>query len=207
MSYRSEALALLAFDAVLFVALGISPKADRFTWFLENVPVIAGAVALAIAWPRFRFTRLTNRMMALHAVVLMVGGYYTYAEVPLGFWAQHAFDLQRNHYDRLGHFFQGFVPALIVREFLLRCSALKAGKLVFFLSTSVCLALSAVYELIEWWTAAAQGASAEAFLGTQGDPWDAQKDMLMCTIGAVLSQLLLARAQDRGIAKGDYQRG
>lgn len=203
MRYRTEAFVLLGLDALLFVALGISPKADRFTWFLENAPVIFGVVALAIAWPRFKFTRLTTRLMALHAVVLIVGGYYTYAEVPIGFWFQHAFDLSRNHYDRLGHLFQGFVPAMIVREFLLRKSPLKSGKLVFFLSTCVCLAISALYELIEWWTAVAQGASADAFLGSQGDPWDAQADMLMCLIGAMLAQASLGWLQDRHLARHD----
>lgn len=207
MRYRTETFALLAFVALLFVALGIHPKADRFTWFLEVVPVVAGVVALAIAWPRFRFTRLVLRLMALHAIVLMVGGYYTYAEVPLGFWAQEAFDLSRNHYDRLGHLFQGFVPAMIVREFLLRQSPLKRGKLVLFLSTSVCLAISALYELIEWWTAVAQGASADAFLGSQGDPWDAQADMLMCLIGAVLAQLSLGWLHDRHLARHPHDEG
>lgn len=201
MRYRTEALVLLALDGLLFVVLGIRPKADRFTWFLENAPVIFGVAALAIAWPRFKFTRLTNRLMALHAVVLIVGGYYTYAEVPIGFWVQHALDLSRNHYDRLGHLFQGFVPAMIVREFLLRRSPLKAGKLVFFLSTCVCLAISAFYELIEWWTAIAQGASADAFLGSQGDPWDAQADMLMCLIGAMAAQASLSWLHDRQLAR------
>ncbi len=201
MRYRTEVLVLLALDALLLVALGIRPKADRFTWLMEVAPVLLAAAALAIAWPRFRFTRLTTRFIALHAVVLIVGGYYTYAEVPLGFWVRDAFGLSRNHYDRLGHFFQGFVPALVVREFLLRLSPLRPGKLTFFLTTCVCLAISALYELIEWWTAVAQGASADAFLGSQGDPWDAQADMLMCLVGALLAQLLLARLQDRAVAR------
>jgi len=201
MRYRTEAFLLLGLDGLLFVALGIRPKADRFTWLLENAPVLGGAAALAIAWPRFQFTRLTNRLMALHAVVLMVGGYYTYAEVPVGIWARAAHDLSRNHYDRLGHLFQGFVPAMIVREFLLRQSPLKAGKLGFFHSTCGCLAISALYELVEWWTAAAQGASADAFLGSQGDPWDAQADMLMCLVGALLAQASLGPLQDRHLAR------
>jgi putative membrane protein len=131
----------------------------------------------------------------------MLGGHYTYAEVPLGFWVRDALDLSRNHYDRVGHFAQGFVPAIVAREVLLRTSPLRPGKWLAFLVVCVVLAFSAVYEFVEWWTALLTGESATAFLGTQGDPWDTQWDMLLCTIGAVTSLLLLSRLHDRALAR------
>jgi putative membrane protein len=130
----------------------------------------------------------------------MIGGHYTYARVPLGDWAQQAFGLARNHYDRLGHLAQGFVPAILAREILLRTSPLVRGRWLFVLVTALCLAFSACYELIEWWTALAGGESAEAFLGTQGDVWDTQSDMFMALIGAIVAQLLLGRFHDRALA-------
>ena len=129
----------------------------------------------------------------------MIGGHYTYAQVPLGFWVQDLFHLGRNHYDRLGHFAQGFVPAMLVREILIRRSPLGPGKWLFFLVVCVCLAFSAFYELIEWWTAVMMGQAADAFLGTQGDPWDTQWDMFLALVGAVTAQLLLARTHDRAL--------
>ena len=200
MTYRSETRLLLAVVTVVFVALSLDPKADRFTWFLEVVPAVVGVGILVAVHGRFKMTRLTNRLVAVHAAILIVGGYYTYAEVPIGFWVQDALDLSRNHYDRLGHFAQGFVPAIVAREVLLRTSPLRAGKWLFFIVTCICLAISAFYELIEWWTAASRGASAEAFLGTQGDPWDAQWDMMLALIGAVLAQIGVSRIQDRQLA-------
>jgi putative membrane protein len=131
----------------------------------------------------------------------MIGGHYTYARVPLGFWVQDLFDFSRNHYDRLGHIAQGFIPAIVVREILLRRSPLRPGKWLFFLVASVCLAISACYEFIEWWTALLGGEDADAFLGTQGDVWDTQWDMFLALIGAILAQLSLARLHDRQIDK------
>jgi putative membrane protein len=186
--------------AVALVVSGIGPT-DRFTWVLEVVPVMVGIVLLASTRERFPLTSLVYGLLAAHAVVLCLGGHYTYAEVPLGYWAQEAFGFSRNPYDRLGHFFQGFVPAVLAREILLRRSPLQRGKWLFFIVTSICLAFSALYELIEWWTALATGASAEAFLGTQGDVWDPQWDMAMALSGAVLAQLAFARAHDRGLEK------
>jgi putative membrane protein len=191
-----ELLVLLAVVAGALVVSGISPN-DRLTWWLEVAPVLLGVPVLALTWRRFPMTALVYRLLLLHALVLIVGAHYTYAQVPLGFWLQDAFDLSRNHYDRLGHLAQGFVPAILAREVLLRRSPLGRGRWLFFLVTCVCLAISAVYELTEWWAAAIGGAEADAFLATQGDPWDTQKDMLLALIGAVGAQLLLGSVHDR----------
>ncbi len=192
--------ALLGAVLVLLGWSAIGPH-DRFTWFLEVAPVLIGAPILLATYSRFPLTPLLYTLLTLHAGVLIVGGHYTYAEVPLGFWAQNAFDLARNHYDRVGHFAQGFVPAILARELLLRLTPLQAGKWLFFLVLSVCLAFSAFYELIEWWVAAATGSAAEAFLGTQGDPWDTQWDMFLALIGAATAQLFLWRLHDRQLAR------
>jgi putative membrane protein len=133
----------------------------------------------------------------VHAVILMVGGHYTYAEVPLGFWMQRAFGFARNHYDRIGHFAQGFVPAILAREILWRRGVVRGRGWLFFLVTCVCLAFSAFYELVEWWTAELTGSAATAFLGTQGDPWDTQWDMCFALVGALAAQLALGRVHDR----------
>ena len=187
---------LLAVVVTVFVWSGWTPK-DRMTWVMEVFPVV-GAIPLLLATRRrFPLTTLAYVLIAIHACILMVGGRYTYAEVPLGDWVKDAFHLARNHYDRLGHLAQGFIPAIIAREILLRKTALRRGGWLFFLVTSVCLAVSAVYELIEWAAAATTGSAADAFLGTQGDPWDTQKDMLCAGIGAVIAQLTLARPHDR----------
>jgi putative membrane protein len=163
--------------------------------------VLLAAPILAATFRRFPLTRLAYVLIALHAVVLMVGGHYTYAEVPLGFWVRDALHLARNHYDRLGHFMQGFVPAILVREVLLRKTPLRRGGWLFFLTTSVCLAISAVYEFIEWWSAVLGGGAADAFLGTQGDVWDTQWDMFLCLVGALTAQIVLARLHDRELAR------
>ena len=142
------------------------------------------------------------RLLFIHAVILMVGGHYTYARVPLGFWVQDLFGLARNHYDRLGHLAQGFVPAILARELLLRTSPLQRGKWMFVIVTSICLAFSAFYEFIEWWSALIGGSGATDFLGTQGDVWDTQWDMFLCFIGAMLAQITLARVHDKFLVKG-----
>jgi putative membrane protein len=195
-----EPVALLVAVLVLLVLSGIEPQTDRLTWLMETAPVMIGAAILVATWPRFPLTPLTVRLIAVHAVILIVGGYYSYAEVPVGNWLRDAFDWSRNHYDRLGHFAQGFVPAMIAREILIRRSPLRPGRWLFFLVTCVCLAISAFYELIEWWSALAFGGGATAFLGTQGDPWDAQWDMWLALLGAIGAQLLLAGVQDRQLA-------
>jgi putative membrane protein len=192
-------LALAAAALAVLVWSGLNPR-DRLTWLLEVSPAILAGVMLAAAYPRWRFTPLVIVLITVHAVILMVGGKYTYAEVPAFNWLRDEFGLARNYYDRVGHFAQGFVPALVAREILLRRGVLRNGGWLFFLVTCVCMAISAFYEFIEWWTAVAVGGAAEAFLGTQGDVWDTQWDMFMAMCGAVIAQLLLARRQDRQIA-------
>ena len=194
-----EPLALLAAGAAALVLSGIAPH-DRTTWVLEVAPTLIAAPVLIATWRRFPLTPLAYRLIFLHALILTVGGHYTYAEVPAGFWVEHALHLARNPYDRLGHLAQGFVPAIVVREVLLRRSPLRPGKWLAFLVLCVCLSISAAYELVEWCAAVIGGAAADAFLGTQGDQWDTQWDMLMALVGAVLSLLLLSRVHDRQIA-------
>ena len=174
---------------------------DRPTWWMEVAPVL---VALPLLWATrggFALTPLLYTLVALHAIVLCVGGHYTYARVPAGFWVQEWFELARNHYDRLGHLMQGFVPAMAARELLLRKTALRPGAWLFTLITLSCLGISALYELIEWGAAEALGQGAEEFLATQGDIWDTQKDMLMAGIGAILALVTLGRWHDAQLAR------
>ncbi len=178
---------------------GIRPH-DRFTWLLEVLPAILVLPVLACSRRSFPLTPLLYQLILLHALVLMVGGRYTYAEVPLFNWLRDTFELGRNHYDKVGHLVQGFVPAIACREILLRRSPLGPGRWLFFLTVCVCLAVSAFYELIEWWVALLSGSSAEAFLGTQGYVWDTQSDMLMALVGAILALALLGRRHDRQLA-------
>lgn len=189
-------LSLLAASAIFLAWTGWTPK-DRFTWALEVAPAIVAAVLIAVAYPRWRFTPLVLVAIAIHAAILMVGGQYTYAEVPAFNWLRDEFGLARNYYDRVGHFAQGFVPALVAREILVRRGVLRPGGWLFFLVASTCLAISACYEFIEWWVALATGEAAEAFLGTQGDVWDTQWDMFLALCGAVIAQALLGRVHDR----------
>ena len=195
-----EPLALLAVGAVALVVSGITPH-DRVTWVLEVAPALIAAAVLGATARRFPLTPLAYRLILVHALILMLGGHYTYAEVPLGDWVADALDLARNPYDRLGHFAQGFVPAIVVREILIRTSPLRPGRWLVFLVLCVCLAISAAYELVEWWAALIGGESAEAFLGTQGDQWDTQWDMFMALVGAAAAQALLGRLHDRQIAR------
>jgi putative membrane protein len=195
-------VALLASLAAILLWSAVRPH-DYFTWFLEVAPVLIAVPTLVATRRGFRFTALAYVLMWLHAVVLVVGGHYTYAEVPPGHWVRDAFDLSRNHYDRVGHFMQGFVPAIVAREVLVRRSPLEPGKWLFFLVTCVCLAISAGYELVEFAVAVGTGEAAEAFLGTQGDVWDTQIDMLLALVGAVAAQLLLGRTHDRQLARRD----
>ncbi|MCX5789922.1 MAG: DUF2238 domain-containing protein [Elusimicrobia bacterium] len=174
---------------------------DRFTWFLETAPIFIGSAFLLAVYERFRFTRLVCWLLWLHAIVLLVGGHYTYAEVPLLNWIRDAFHLSRNHYDRLGHFFQGFVPAMVAREILLRKGVLKRGGWLFFIVVCVCLAISASYELFEAYTAMLTGGKADAFLGSQGDPWDTQWDMTFALVGAVTAQLALPSVHDAALRR------
>jgi putative membrane protein len=170
---------------------------DRFTWWLESVPVVAGVPLLFAFRKKFPFSTLLLALLWLHAVVLVVGGHYTYARVPLGEWARGWFGWTRNNYDKLGHFAQGFVPAILARELLVRTSPLKGSRWLGFLVVCVCLAFSALYELIEWFTAVTSGTAADDFLGTQ----DTQTDMLTALVGAIVALVLLSRAHDRSMAK------
>jgi putative membrane protein len=197
---RREPLILLAVAAVALVASGINPY-DRMTWLMEVFPVLIGAPILIATYRRFPLTPFLYRLLLLHALILMLGGHYTYARVPPGEWVRNLFELSRNHYDRLGHFAQGFVPAILARELLLRRSPLVRGAWLFFIVVSICLAFSALYEMIEWWSALLGGEAAESFLGTQGDVWDTQWDMFIALIGAIAAQLLLARGHDRALGR------
>ena len=193
---RNEPVVLLVLALVL-LALSRVGALEPGTWVLEIAPILIVAPILVATARRFPLTPLVYRLLFLHAIILMVGGHYTYARVPLGFWVQHALGLARNHYDRLGHFAQGFVPGLLAREVLLRRGPLRRGKWLAFLVVCVCLALSATYELIEWLAAVLGGSAADAFLGTQGDVWDTQWDMFMALVGATTALLLLSRLHDR----------
>lgn len=193
-----EPLALLLAVALLLVWSGIRPF-ERVTWWLEVAPVLMGAPLVVVTFRRFRLSPLLYRLLFLHAVILIIGGHYTYARVPVGFWVQDLLELSRNHYDRLGHFAQGFIPAILGRELLIRLSPLRRGGWLFFLVTCVCLAFSAFYELIEWWAALIGGASAESFLGTQGDVWDTQWDMFLALLGALSAQLFLSGLHDQSM--------
>jgi putative membrane protein len=174
---------------------------DRFTWWLEVTPGLVGLVLLLTTYRRFRFTTLCYTLIALHICVLCVGGHYTYARVPLFDWLRPLFSWQRNNYDRLGHFMQGFVPAIIAREVIIRFGILARRNWLPFLVVSICLAISALYELIEWWTALLSGGAANDFLGSQGDVWDTQSDMCVALVGATCAVILLSAVHNRAIRK------
>lgn len=187
---------LIASFLAILVWSGIHPK-DHFIWFLEVVPAIIGALALVVIYPKVKLTMLVYCLIWLHALVLMLGGHWTYAEMPLFSWLRDEYGLARNYYDRVGHLMQGFVPAIIAREILLRNGVVKGRGWLFFLVTCICLAISAFYEFTEWWVALASGSAADEFLATQGDIWDTQWDMFLALCGAIASQVLLARRHDR----------
>jgi len=193
-------LALLMVGAAALAVSAIHPY-EMGTWVMEVFPIFLAVPILMLTWRRFPLTPLVYGLIFVHALILMLGGHYTYARVPLGFWMEDAFGFARNHYDRIGHFAQGFVPALIVREVLLRKTPLRPGGWLFFIVSAICLAISAGYEFIEWWSAVIGGSAATDFLGTQGDPWDTQWDMFMALIGSIVAQLTLAHLQDRQLAR------
>ena len=193
-------LVLLGSMVVLLVWSGIHPH-DRFTWWLEVAPIFIGVPALILLYPRLRLTPLVYTLIWIHCGILMLGGHYTYAQVPLGFWMERWFGFTRNHYDRIGHLAQGFIPAMLAREIFIRRSPLAGSRWLPFMVVCFCLAFSAFYELVEFWTALAEGSAATDFLGTQGDPWDTQWDMMLALIGAIVSLLLLSRVQDRQLAR------
>lgn len=191
-----EPMVLLTAALVALAISAIRPH-DYPTWLMEIAPILIGIPILLISYPRFPLTPLLYRLLFVHALILMVGGHYTYAEVPLGYWMKESFGFARNHYDRIGHFAQGFVPAILTREILLRRSPLVTGKWLTFLTICVCMTVSVFYEFIEWWSAVIGGDAADAFLGTQGDVWDTQWDMFFCFIGASVSLALVSKIHDR----------
>ena len=193
-------LFLLIGVAIVFVWSGWQPH-DRLTWWLEIFPGLAGLIVLGATYQRFRFTTLCYTLIALHICLLCVGGHYTYALVPLFDWVREIFHWHRNHYDRLGHFAQGLVPAMIAREVFIRLNVIAKRGWMAFLVISVCLGISAFYELIEWWTALYSGDAAISFLGTQGDVWDTQEDMCMALMGAVCALIFLRPWQDRQLSR------
>ena len=193
-------LALLFIVVAVVIWSGWRPY-DRFTWWLEASPAIAGIAILLATYRRFRLTTLCYVLIALHMCVLCVGGHYTYARVPAFDWLRPIFGWERNHYDRLGHLMQGFVPAIIAREVLVRFDVIKQTRWLPFLIVSICMAISAFYELLEWWAALISGGAADDFLGGQGDVWDTQSDMCLALIGAVCALLFLSYFHNRALRK------
>lgn len=189
-------LLLLLATALVFAWSSWHPF-DRLTWWLETIPGILGAAVLIATYSRFRFSTLVYTLIALHIILLCVGGHYTYARVPLFEWLKPVFGWERNHYDRLGHFAQGFVPALIARELFVRREVIRSRGWIFAIVLFVCLGISALYELVEWGAALASGSAATEFLATQGDIWDTQEDMGMALVGALCALLFMARWQNR----------
>lgn len=189
----------------VFTWSAVNPH-DYFTWFLEVIPAMIGAVVLAMTVKSFPLTRLAYVLILIHCIILMVGGHYTYAEVPLFDWIKESFDLGRNNYDKVGHFAQGFVPAIVAREILLRKGIIQGKAWMNFFIVCFALSFSAFYELVEWFVAITSGESAEAFLGTQGYIWDTQSDMGMALLGAVLSLMLLGKYHDAELARKGYMR-
>jgi len=176
---------------------GIAPQDPRLTWVLETMPLMIALPLMLLTYRRFTLTDLTYTLIAVHAVILMLGGHYSYAKVPLGFWMENWFGWTRNNYDKIGHFMQGFGPEVYSREILARTSPLRRGKWLGFLAIAVPLAFSALYEIIEWLASLANPTDTEAFLGTQGYIWDTQSDMLLCLIGSIAAMLLLTKLHNR----------
>lgn len=192
--------ALLVLLVLALVWSAIRPH-DYFTWILEVFPAILGAALMLATHRRFPLTPLLVILLFVHAIILIVGGHYTYAEVPLGFWMKDWFGFTRNHYDRIGHFAQGFVPAMVAREILIRQNVVRGHGWLFSLVVCICLAISASYELLEWIVAVLSGSKGDSFLGTQGDVWDTQKDMALAGFGAIVAQLTLSRWHERQLAE------
>lgn len=188
---------IAVFSAVLIWS-GIHPF-DSFTWFLEVAPALIGFVILALTYKKFKLTKLTYTLILIHCIILMIGGHYTYAKVPLFDWIAEVFDLGRNNYDKVGHLAQGFIPAIIAKEIFIKKSVVSHMKWLNFLVVCFCLAFSAFYELIEWWVAELTGESAEAFLGTQGYMWDTQSDMALALLGAILALIFLSKTLEKQI--------
>ncbi|MFT7618353.1 MAG: putative membrane protein [Planctomycetota bacterium] len=200
LSRSAQNWALLVGTFLVLTWSAIDPY-DWFTWWMEVAPVFIGLILILATRRRFPLSRLLTILLVLHGIIMMVGAKYSYAEVPIGFVVQDLFDLSRNHYDRFGHFAQGFVPAILAREILLRNSPLEEGKWLAWICLAFCLSFSATYEILEWWSAAWGGETAEAFLGTQGDPWDAQWDMFFAAIGATTALIFFSKAHHRSMER------
>ena len=196
MNVKLTSWLLIFFSVLVWSAIG---PADRLTWWMEVVPALVGLIVLIATRERFPLTSLSYFLILIHAVILMVGGHYTYAEVPIGEWLQQMTGAERNNYDKLGHLAQGFIPAIIAREVMIRNAVVAKKGWLSFLVVCIVLAISAFYELIEWWAALLSAEAAESFLGTQGYVWDTQSDMLWALCGAITALLLLSRTQDRQI--------
>lgn len=196
MKVKSLHLFLLISICVILILTGINPY-DRFIWFLEVLPAIIGIIVLIIIYPKFKFSNLVYILVWIHCIILIIGGYYTYAEMPLFNWLRDTYGLSRNYYDRLGHIAQGFVPALIIREVFIRKRLVSSKRWASFIAISMCLAISASYEILEFIFAIFSEETAEAFLGTQGDIWDSQWDMICALIGSILSVILLGKYQNK----------
>lgn len=190
---------LIVFTAALLWSI-INPN-EGFTCFLEIIPAIIGFVILVFTFKKFRFTNFTYTLILIHCIILFIGGHYTYAEVPFFNYIKEIFDQSRNNYDKVGHFAQGFVPAMIIRELFIRKKVISSQSFFNFIIVSICLAISAAYEWIEWFVSVITGEGGDAFLGTQGYVWDTQSDMLFATIGAIIALLLFSKTQDKALLK------
>lgn len=200
LSLNQRHLFMLILTVITLIISGLHPY-DRGTWLMEVAPVLIAAPILWFSYSRFQFTHLVYWCIFLHALILIIGGKYTYARVPVGFMVQDWFDLSRNPYDKLGHFIQGFSPVLIAREILIRNKIISTGKMLSFIVVSIVLAISATYELLEWAAALALGQGADEFLGTQGDNWDTQSDMFMALVGAIIALIFFSSLQNKQIEK------
>lgn len=194
----NKKIVLIIIYFIVIIWSGIRPH-DYFTWFLEIFPAVVGFLILTLTYKLFNFTNFTYCFITLHCCILFIGGHYTYAEVPLFDWLKEVFHQSRNNFDKVGHFAQGFVPAMIVREIFIRKEIVKKGAWLLFLTICVCLSISVLYEFIEWFVAIATGESADSFLGTQGYVWDTQSDMLFAAIGAISMTVLFSRIHDKKI--------
>lgn len=191
---------LLSIASAVFIWSLINPH-DYFTWFLEVVPAMIGFVMLALTYKKFRLTNLVYTLIAIHAIILMIGGHSTYAEVPFFNWLRDIGIFERNNYDKVGHLAQGFIPAIVAREILLRTSPLRPGKWLSFIIVSITGLIAAIYEIIEWWVSVATGSAGDSFLGTQGYIWDTQSDMALCILGSILGLILLSKLHDKKLAQ------
>lgn len=200
-SNRAKLLVLAAVAAVCFLAVSGWTPYDRVTWLMEVLPVMIALPVLSLTYKRYPLTSLLYVFIFVHAAVLMLGGSYTYARVPLGFQLQELLQLSRNPYDKIGHFFQGFVPALVAREILIRGQYVRGRRMLAFLVVCVVLAISVTYEFIEWGAALAMGQGADEFLGTQGDPWDTQSDMFFALVGSITALVCFSRLHDRQLTR------